>query len=76
MITFNEWLIQEGKGGKGKNMKDVTPPKDKSKYSPVTGEVDASRIVTGHREGSGATKVYGPTKNNKRPRKKKWDAEE
>jgi hypothetical protein len=69
MITFNEWLIQEGKGKKGKNMKTVTSPKDKGKYTPVTGEIDQTKVGTGHKgKIGGGAGVHGPTKNNKNPR--------
>jgi hypothetical protein len=77
MITFNEWLIQEGKGKKGKNMKTVTSPKDKGKYTPVTGEIDQTKVGTGHKgKIGGGAGVHGATKGNPKPRNKNWKSED
>ena len=75
MIKFSEWLIKEGK--KGKNMKTVTEPKDKGKYTPVTGEIDQTKVGTGHKgKIGGGAGVHGETKGNRKPRNKNWKSED
>ena len=75
MIKFSEWLIKEGK--RGKNMKTVNEPKGNGKYTPVTGEIDQTKVGTGHKgKIGGGAGVHGATKGNPKPRKKNWESED
>ena len=77
MIKFSEWLIREGKRGKGKNMKTVNEPKGNRKYIPVTGEIDQTEVGTGHKgKIGGGAGVHGATKDNPKPRNKNWKSED